>query len=138
MLAASAQLGKQGTHVRSLWEWAGKRQDTGGQSSTIGTWRTGSRFSQEPPKEIARRAYLAACEARGRHLRQMETWARVTDEEQRRVRLEWLAVHERVKQLEDAAAAVLRDPTAQARQCLADILRSSVETIRKGRPKPPL
>lgn len=65
-------------------------------------------FSQEPPKEIARRAYLAACEARARHLREMEAWEKATDEEQRRIRVEWLAVHERVRELEDAGAAVLR------------------------------
>lgn len=89
-------------------------------------------FSKEPPKEIARRAYLAACEARGRHLREKEAWAKVTEEEQRRIRLEWYAVHQRVTELEDAAGAVLRDPTIQARQCLADILRSHRGEHEKG------
>lgn len=90
------------------------------------------RFSQEPPKETTRRAYLAACEARGRHLRQMEAWEKATEEEQRRIRQEWLAVHERVKQLEDAAAAVLRDPTVRARQCLVDVLRSRRRDYEEG------
>ena len=84
----------------------------------------GETFSEEPPQEVARRAYLAACEARGRHLQQLEAWERTTEEEQRRIRVEWLAVHERVKELEDAAGAMLRDPTVQARERLADLLKS--------------